>query len=65
MHSRIYNLDKIKYTEDEVFDMVKYACPMMDYVDSETNIDDDCEWLLGSKLPVKGRTITETFDYHW
>ena len=67
MHSRIYNLDETNYTEDEVYEMVKDVCPLMDYVNEDTDTDGDCEW-LGNALPVKGRTITITKEKaikHW
>ena len=67
MHSRIYNLDETNYTEDEVYDMLKNESPLMDYVDEDTDIDEDCEW-LGNALPVNERTITITKEFatkHW
>ena len=69
MHSRIYNLDETNYTEDEVYDMLKGTCSLMDYVDSETNIDEDIEWLVEScNLPAKDDCITITKEFatkHW
>ena len=67
MHSRIYNLDETNYTEDEVYEMMKGTCPLMDYVDEDTDIDEDCEW-LGNALLVNERTITITKEFatkHW
>ena len=67
MHSRIYNLDETNYSEDEVYEMLKNESPLMDYVDEDTDIDEDCEW-LGNALPVNERTITITKEFatkHW
>lgn len=69
MHSRVFNLDVTVYSENEVYFMLKSICSYVDYVDEQTNLKEDLEWLCKCyNLKNENKTITITEDFaksHW
>lgn len=69
MHSRVFNLDVTVYDEDEVYFMLKSICSYVDYVDKQTNLTEDLNWLSNChNLEIENEMITITEDFaksHW